>query len=111
MSEKRCAMSLPETSAMGHPELFSSKFCIRNHCKAVIIDDKIAYVGSANATPAGLGQGIFTPGNFEVGIFTEKKDIISSLKELFSNILEGEFCSNCHRINRCRENADRGTAP
>ena len=88
---------------MGHPELFSSKFCIRNHCKAVIIDDKIAYVGSANATPAGLGQGIFTPGNFEVGIFTEKKEIISSLKELFSNIMEGEFCSNCHRINRCRE--------
>ena len=40
------------------PKNFSIYFCVRNHAKAAIIDDKIAYVGSANVTKAGLGQGV-----------------------------------------------------
>ena len=47
------------------------------------IDDNIAYVGSANVTPAGLGQGIFTPGNFEVGFLTDNPEVVSSLMALF----------------------------
>jgi len=88
---------------MGKPELFDYKFCERNHAKVVIIDDTTCYVGSANVTPAGLGQGIFTPGNFEAGILTEEPAIVSSVKELFTKIWNGVYCDGCHRIKDCPE--------
>lgn len=86
---------------MGEPELFKNKFCYRNHAKVVIVDDSWAYVGSANVTPAGLGQGIFTPGNFEAGIMTDNPAVISQLNTLFSKIMNGEYCNGCHRANQC----------
>ena len=79
----------------------STRNCIRNHAKVVIVDEKIAYIGSANATRAGLGQ--YTPGNFEVGILTEDSDIITSLMDLFSKIWDGDYCEGCHRANNCIE--------
>ena len=88
---------------MNKPELFEFKFCIRNHAKAIIIDDKLAYVGSANITPAGIGNGIFTPGNFEAGILTDDSAIVSSLMELFSKIWSDSYCANCHRAEKCQE--------
>ena len=63
---------------------FSVWFYARNHAKVVVIDDKIAYVGSANLTRAGLGQPYASPGNFEVGFIIEAPEIISSLNEYFS---------------------------
>lgn len=78
-------------------------FCIRNHAKVVIIDDKIAYFGSANVTPAGLGQGVLSPGNFEVGIMTDNTEIISSLNALFSMIMNEDYCLGCHRAESCTE--------
>ena len=90
---------------MMEPELFVYKYCDRNHAKIVIIDDKYAYIGSANVTPAGLGQGIFTPGNFEAGIFTESSDIVTSVKALFSSIFEGYRCNKCHRAEECKRNS------
>lgn len=86
-----------------NPNLFEYKFCERNHSKIVIIDDKLVYVGSANITPAGLGQGIFTPGNFEAGILTDNPEVVSSVKSLFSMIWDGEYCENCHRAKQCSE--------
>lgn len=83
------------------PDQFEYMFCERNHAKIVIIDDRFAYVGSANVTPAGLGQGIFTPGNFEAGILTENKDVISSANSFFSMIWDEDCCSNCHRADKC----------
>lgn len=83
------------------PNLFEYKFCERNHAKVVIIDDNLAYVGSANVTPAGLGQGIITPGNFEAGILTEDPEVISSLNALFSTIMDGDCCADCHRSDKC----------
>ena len=68
-----------------------------------IIDDKLAYVGSANVTPAGLGQGVFTPGNFEAGILTANQEVISSIKDLFSMIWDEKCCKNCHRAEKCHE--------
>ena len=88
---------------MKNPKLFEFKFCIRNHSKVVIIDDKLVYVGSANVTPAGLGQGIFTPGNFEAGILTENQDLVSSVIALFSEIWSSKSCINCHRADKCQE--------
>ena len=89
-----------------NPELFEWKFCERNHAKAVIVDDRLAYVGSANVTPAGLGQGIFTPGNFEAGILTENPEIVSSVKALFSMIWDGGCCTDCHRAGQCSAHDD-----
>lgn len=65
----------------------------------VIVDDKVAYIGSANATRAGLGQ--YTTGNFEAGILTEDSDMIMSLKAYFYKIWDGDFCEGCHRANNC----------
>lgn len=83
---------------------FSVWLCARNHAKVVIIDDKIAYIGSANMTKAGLGQPYCSPGNFEVGIFTEDPEIIASLNERFSDITKYKFCDDCHRKKDCLEN-------
>ena len=53
----------------------AAKKRIRNHAKVMIIDDEMAYIGSANVTPAGLGQGVRSPGNFEAGILTENREM------------------------------------
>ena len=76
---------------------------MRNHAKEVIIDDKIAYINSANVTPAGLGQGIQSPGNFKVGILTENPEIIASLNAHFTKVWNGDYCDGCHRANNCVE--------
>ena len=86
-----------------NPELFEYKFCERNHAKVIIIDDMYVYIGSANVTPAGLGQGIFTPGNFEVGVFTNNPDFVTSANDLFSMIWDEKCCNNCHRAQKCNE--------
>ncbi len=88
---------------MDEPDFFEYMFCDRNHSKLAIIDDKYAYVGSANVTPAGLGQGVFTPGNFEAGILTEDPGVISSIKDFFSMIWDEKWCFNCHRADKCQE--------
>ena len=88
---------------MMNPNLFEYKYCDRNHAKVVIIDDEFAYVGSANVTPAGMGQGIFTPGNFEAGLITENPDLVSSVKALFSSIWDNNRCNGCHRADKCNE--------
>ena len=78
-------------------------YCERNHSKVVIVDNKVAYVGSANVTPAGLAQGVMSPGNFEAGILTENHQFISQLNTLFSKIMNGDYCYNCHLANKCVE--------
>lgn len=88
---------------MGNPNLFEYKFCERNHAKAVVVDDSLAYVGSANMTPAGLGQGIFTPGNFEAGIITQNADVVSSITAQFMKVWNGSCCTDCHRADKCIE--------
>ena len=80
---------------------FETRNCIRNHAKVMIIDDKIAYIGSANMTKAGLGQ--YKQGNFEAGILTDDPAMISSAKELFSMIWNGDRCEDCYRAKSCIE--------
>lgn len=85
------------------PKNFRIYFCERNHSKVVIVDSKVAYVGSANVTPAGLAQGIMSPGNFEAGVLTEDSDLVTTLKAYFSKIWDGNFCEGCHRYKNCIE--------
>lgn len=88
---------------MGEPDTFDYKFCDRNHAKVVIIDDKLAYLGSANITPAGIAQCDFKIPNFEAGIFTEDPALVSSLKELFIWIWDEKPCANCPKVDKCIE--------
>ena len=83
------------------PYPFCTRNCRRNHAKVAIIDNKIAYIGSANATRAGFGQ--HTPGNFEAGILTENPEVVSSVKDFFKRIWDGEYCEGCHRKKECTE--------
>ena len=69
---------------MNMPKLFECKMNDRNHAKIYIIDDKIAYIGSANVTRAGLRQTSLQ--NFEAGILTENNDMLSSVKKYFSMV-------------------------
>lgn len=83
------------------PKTFQYKQCVRSHIKMIIIDDCYAYIGSANVTGAGLGQGNYTPGNFEMGILTTDPGIIDKAKNEFEAIWNGNYCKNCHRRDAC----------
>lgn len=80
-----------------HPKLFEYRFCARNHAKVIIVDDNTAYIGSANITPAGLGQGIISPGNIEAGILSSDSVLVHEALKLFGNAWEGDYCVKCHR--------------
>lgn len=87
---------------MNNPKPFEYKFCERNHAKVFIIDDKLAYVGSANVTRAGLRQDTSSQQNFEAGILTEDPDLVSSIKAFFSEIWNSKWCE-CTIEDNCDE--------
>lgn len=70
----------------GNPERFEYMFSDRNHAKVYIVDDKIAYIGSANVTKAGIRQ--LNDANYEAGILTDDPELVSSIKEFFSMVWE-----------------------
>jgi len=88
--------------ANDYPKQFRARFCERNHSKLVIIDKKIAYIGSANITGAGLGQGTYTAGNFETGILTDDPTLVRNAVERFEWIWSKDRCAGCHRKGDCR---------
>jgi phosphatidylserine/phosphatidylglycerophosphate/cardiolipin synthase-like enzyme len=77
--------------------------CPRVHFKSIIIDGEIAYTGSANLTGAGLGAKGVNKRNFEAGIVTTDKKLITQIMQQFDNIWIGNFCSACQRKEYCRE--------
>ncbi len=88
---------------MNKPKLFEYRFCERNHAKVFIIDDKSAYVGSANVTRAGLRQDTSSQQNFEAGILTEDPELLSSIRAFFSEIWNSKWCSECCIDDNCDE--------
>ncbi len=82
---------------------FAMKRCPRVHFKAVIVDGRRLYMGSANLTGAGMGAKSEKRRNFEVGIFTLNTEILRELSSLFKVIWDGIMCDGCgrHRVCPC----------
>ena len=77
-----------------YPELRTDRFerllCPRMHMKAVIVDGKIAYLGSANFTGAGLGPKSDHRRNFEAGAITTDRQAVKELIEACDRIFLGD---------------------
>ncbi len=73
----------------------------RLHAKAVVIDCRRMYLGSANLTGAGLGAKADGRRNFELGIWTESPPLIDGVLEQFNALWEGHRCKTCKRKDVC----------
>ncbi len=76
-------------------EAFQLRRCPRPHFKAIIVDGRAAYVGSANLTGAGLGAKQPKKRNFEIGFWFEDDGVVGRVRDLFSAIWRGSFCGGC----------------
>ncbi|MBG86022.1 MAG: phosphatidylserine synthase [Verrucomicrobiales bacterium] len=90
------------------PELIESEhfdrfLCPRNHMKCFLIDGRVAYVGSANLTGAGMGAKSVRKRNFEAGFLTDEPDTIDRLMEFFDGFYLGDYCKDCGRREICPE--------
>jgi phosphatidylserine/phosphatidylglycerophosphate/cardiolipin synthase-like enzyme len=89
-----------------HPEfvrsdLFERILCPRMHMKCVIADGRIAYIGSANLTGAGMGAKSPHRRNFEAGFLTEDRDHIRGLMSWLDDFFLGDLCEKCQRREVC----------
>jgi phosphatidylserine/phosphatidylglycerophosphate/cardiolipin synthase-like enzyme len=75
--------------------------CPRLHAKAVIVDSRAMYLGSANLTGAGLGAKADGRRNFEMGIWTESPAMIDAVVDQFNALWEGHRCESCRRKDVC----------
>ncbi len=83
------------------PSGLTIRRCPRLHAKAVIIDSKAMYLGSANLTGAGLGAKADGKRNFELGIWTTSASMIDGVLDCFNSIWEGRRCKTCRRKEIC----------
>ncbi len=82
-------------------DLFNRILCPRMHMKCIIADGRIAYIGSANLTGAGLGAKSDHRRNFEAGIVTEDRQIIGGMMEFLDAFYLGDHCVKCQRRDVC----------
>jgi phosphatidylserine/phosphatidylglycerophosphate/cardiolipin synthase-like enzyme len=75
--------------------------CPRLHAKAVVVDCRAMYLGSANLTGAGLGAKADGRRNFEMGLWTESQDLIDAVLDQFNALWEGRRCAGCKRKDVC----------
>ncbi|HEY2588120.1 MAG TPA: phospholipase D family protein [Tepidisphaeraceae bacterium] len=83
------------------PRNLTIRRCPRLHAKAVIIDSRGMYLGSANLTGAGLGAKADGKRNFELGVWTESPALIDGVFEQFNALWEGRNCDACRRKDIC----------
>ncbi|MBK7537441.1 MAG: phospholipase [Myxococcales bacterium] len=88
-----------------HPVLdeggLALRLCPRNHMKAVIVDGRRLYLGSANWTGAGLGARGATRRNFELGVMTEDTRVLDHVQGLYQHLWSGGACGACGLRERC----------
>ena len=77
--------------------------CLRIHCKIVIVDGALAYVGSANLTGAGLGAKSDRRRNFEAGVLTRETGEIRRIMDYFDALWMGAGCDDCGLKGECEE--------
>lgn len=77
--------------------------CPRVHFKILIFDNKVAYVGSANLTGAGIGMKNSKRRNFEGGILSDDQNIVENAIELFASVWYGAWCRDCGRRQYCSD--------
>jgi len=83
------------------PAKLTIRRCPRLHAKAVVIDSRAMYLGSANLTGAGLGAKGPHKRNIEMGIWTAAPSLIEGVMEQFNALWEGERCRKCQRKDVC----------
>lgn len=82
-------------------ELFERILCPRIHSKMVIIDGRVAFVGSANLTGAGMGAKGVHRRNFEAGFITEEAGHLQELMTWVDALYLGDPCGKCQRRATC----------
>jgi phosphatidylserine/phosphatidylglycerophosphate/cardiolipin synthase-like enzyme len=83
------------------PETLRIRRCPRLHSKAVVIDARAMYLGSANLTGAGLGAKADGRRNFEMGVWTTSAAMIEAVLDQFNALWEGQHCDTCKRRDVC----------
>ena len=66
-------------------------------------DLKLAYIGSANLTGAGLGMKSTRNRNFEAGILTDDPALVEAAMNQFDSVWAGFKCKNCGRKQYCSD--------
>jgi phosphatidylserine/phosphatidylglycerophosphate/cardiolipin synthase-like enzyme len=77
--------------------------CPRVHFKLILFDNKMAYIGSANLTGAGLGLKGENKRNFEAGILTSEPALVDTAVEQFDKVWIGIHCKKCLRKEFCKD--------
>ena len=75
--------------------------CPRVHFKMIVYDCKVAYIGSANLTGAGIGMKAETTRNFEAGILTDAPEFVEQAMNQFDEVWIGKHCKSCKRRDFC----------
>ncbi|MBF0470816.1 MAG: phosphatidylserine synthase [Gammaproteobacteria bacterium] len=89
-------------------DLFERILCPRVHTKAIIIDNRLAFVGSPNLTGAGMGSKHRDKRNFEAGFLFDDRQQIRELSDWVDALYLGEFCPSCRRREFCQDPLDSG---
>lgn len=85
----------------GVPANLTMRLCPRMHAKAIIVDGRWMYLGSANLTGAGIGAKSARRRNFEAGIWTDEIRLIDPVADMLEAVWEGEHCPDCGRTDYC----------
>ena len=87
-----------------YPVLFTGlerALCPRVHFKILVFDCKLAYIGSANLTGAGIGMKGAGNRNFEAGILTDEPELVEAAMNQFDSVWAGFKCKPCRRKQYC----------